>query len=89
MGLIAPPVAAQYVVNHPCRHTILSILFFLLDPLSKSEFLYLIEVIRVELNRIDETLDQLRREGPSEWNAERDVASHMFSEIEINWKRKD
>jgi len=46
-------------------------------------------VIRVELNRIDETLVQLRREGPAEWDAEREVASHMFSEIESNWKRKD
>jgi hypothetical protein len=55
----------------------------------QSEFLFFIKVIRAKLNRIDETLDQLKREGPAEWNAERDVASHMFSEIETNWKRKD
>jgi hypothetical protein len=55
----------------------------------QSEFLFCIEVIRAKLNRIDETLDQLKREDPAEWNAERGAASHMFSEIETNWKRKD
>jgi hypothetical protein len=57
--------------------------------LSEIEFLYFIEMIRVELNRIDETLNQLRREGPAGWDTERDVASPMFSEIETNFKRKD
>jgi competence protein ComGF len=55
----------------------------------QSEFLFFIEVIRAKLNRIDETLDQLKREGPAELNAKRDVASHMFSEIETNLKRKE
>jgi hypothetical protein len=54
----------------------------------QSEFLFFIQVIRAKLN-IDETLDKLKHEDPSEWNAELDVASHMFSEIETNWKRKD
>jgi hypothetical protein len=56
---------------------------------AQSKFLFFIKVVRAKLNRIDETLDQLKREGPAEWNAERDIASHMFSEIETNWKRKD
>jgi hypothetical protein len=61
VGAYYPPIVAQYVVSHPYCHTAISILFFLLDLLSKNEFLYFIEVIRVKLNCIDETLDQLRR----------------------------
>jgi hypothetical protein len=39
LGLIAAPVAAAHVVIHLRRYTTLTTLAFLLDPLSKNEFL--------------------------------------------------
>jgi len=54
----------------------------------QSEFLFFIKVIRANLNLGDEKLDQLKREGPAEWNAERDAESHMFSEIETTGRER-
>jgi hypothetical protein len=43
----------------------------------------------VKVNRLDETLNLLKHVIPVDWDAERDVASHMFSEIQTDRKRKD
>jgi hypothetical protein len=55
--------------------------------LKNGSFRTFYETVKVQPYR--RNIGSIEAEGPDEWNAERDVASHMFSQIETNWKRKD